>query len=655
MLLCQQPSAQAQQHLQAAAMTGPEGIWLIWNPSGETQKALDNGSAGTMIERRSPSDTGLATFTKRPLHGITAPGDLKVIPAPALTGIMRLLGIKDDAELFARIVARDASLMALLSLDRHARTLLGTCYLDAASSDSGDSSYRIRVVDMAGRVLSISDTLHVSNTYVPVVTGPDSVWTEPVPNGTKIFWPVPAGEKAPFAFHVYRAPYGSDAFIPVTIFPKVTMTNLSQAGAMSFVDTTAEGMVRYAVAGVDYAGNKSKLVMSRDIVHGGRHTVPTAPLIESVSAVGDAIRLRWSIDKPIDYEGVVIERRNALDSVWIALVPAFASRKGVNEYTDINVIPSRFYQYRLRRQNQYCKSLWSHSQLAACSADVYLRSMSVMAEQSEKGMVIKWKDDSSFAGVATWRVYSAETENGPWKLISNSIDRSQCSFVIEQGTNRPGDTWWYQVRGVDHRGVETIPSEFIALRTPGLPAPSAIPVITTIRQPGMVQCSWPRPDDPMFAGTWAGSINQDGNTVDMQTSPLPDSVFSVTFPITYAATTKRVIFAFVNSNGERGPLSAPVELVEHTPAPPGPVGLSALQNEKGIVLQWAGADTVHIRAYRVWAADGEDGEFTLLAEVAAAVLPEYQDTRPSKTRRYCVSAVGRGGTESARSTAVLIR
>ncbi len=639
-------AARGQTHVQAAALPGPEGIWLFWSmPSAE--------ATGAIVHRRAPIDTGFRRLTPQPIHRAATAADLELLPGRVIDNLVRYVGLHDRQSLLARIAAGDRGVTGTLALDRHARRLLGASFIDATASDTGDYLYRVDFITTAGAVIAQSDTLTASTRSMPWVRPPDSVWAEVHPSGILVHWQPASGMDAAFAHQVWRAPVGSDDWHPLTLLPRVTLFDGDVPRAMSLLDTTVAGSVHYAVSAVDYAGNRSDMVPMRQPSIHRAPTEPPAITFDAVTGSDEGIVLTWNAPVLYEAEHVEIGRRAALDSVWTTLTAAWTPIIGRNTYTDRGAIPGRFYQYRIRRFDQDVPSIWTHSRLEARREDLDMQDLTLWAEADDERIAIRWRIDSLRDDIVSWRIERAETEAGPWGLISPRLDRGTRAFDEKPPAGMEGRTQWYRIRGVDARGIETPPSDAIAVRIPGLPAPVSTPVVTAIRHAGRVDVVWSRPAESVAAGTWIG-LRRSG-VVDETVATVADTVFTASIPLTAAMSGAQVVLAFVNPLGARGPASAPIDLmVEDADTPEQPVGLFGMEENGTVELRWSASDTSRTTRFRIYSSpDGET--WTLLREIPATGDPALREAMTTDLRWYAVSAVGAQGSESARSTAVLVR
>lgn len=504
----------------------------------------------------------------------------------------------------------------------------------------GLTDYRVVARGYRGAAAFSSNTVGVrvvssGDVSPPAVPGGLAGVLQGSPPGADLTWGAVNGAGA--GYRVYR---GLTANGP---WSRLTPTQVS---ATSYRDADATSTAPwYAVSSIDTSGNESARGPAvRPEPPTTDTTPPTVPTGLEAEPGDRQVALDWADVNAADLASYRVYRATSADGPWTQV----GGDLGDSAHTVTGLTNATAYWFSVTALDTSGNESGRSAPVSATPADALAPPVptGLAATRGDGEAALDWADVDD-ADLATYRVYRADSADGPWTQVGGDAITASAHTVTGL-TN--GTTYWFAVTSVDAAGNESDRSE-AASATPRDGTPPGVPTgLVATAGDGKALLDW----DDSTAGDLFDYLIYSATSTDGPWQ-LVDAAFVSSRTINGLTNGTTYWFA-VSARDQQNNQSARSQSQSATPhdltPPPVPGAPVATPGDRQVTLTWApngaAADRV---GYRVYTADSAGGPWTAASGLVTGTTHTVTDLTNGTATWFAVTSVDGSDNESARSAA----
>lgn len=618
--------------------------------------ARPSARTGVNIYRRAAGSTEWVRLTAEPLKAVEDPARLREYLGPDMEAVRAALGGRDAQAVLVRLRIDRAAAAMLGRLYPGVARALGQLHIDTTAAPGTQVSYRVEVVDGAGRrVGEPQEATAFLTTLVPAP--PDSVWVRHEETRVVVGWRYPrprdGADDGVASFDVFRvlpgrSPEKLNAQPVLRVFNQDTFNVAYAAPAMG----QQESLVVVARAVTGQPGTPSRAV-SHTLVD--RFPPSQVVGVRARAAGGRSVEVTWQPAVEPDVAGYHVYRGAEVEGEYVRLTTTPLGPSDLF-FVDTTAVPGREQYYRVAAVdaagNEGERSTGALALVV--DRDAPAAPTAVTAEHRPDGTVrVSWQDPAPAPDLWTYVVLRrrADDPNTLAWLQVNAGELRERELIDRAGDVgfAEGATYRYGVAAVDsaRNFSDTV---FTVVRIPDRTPPGP-PTDLSVRSDGMrVRLDWgPSPAGDVVAYLIHRSEVGGADTV---LARVPASARSFRDERLRLGATYVYAVSAVDSLGNEGPRTAPATLAFRDATPPrSPRNARAQLVDGGVRISWERVPGDDVAGYRVYRATIQTGRFEPVTD-GLVTETSVLDARGKAGLWYRVRAVDTSGNESQYSDPV---
>ncbi|MGV9558842.1 fibronectin type III domain-containing protein [Streptomyces sp. NPDC003522] len=384
---------------------------------------------------------------------------------------------------------------------------------------------------------------------------------------------------------------------------------------------------------------------------------PLAPtgLTATYDKATSRTRLTWAKNREMDLAGYRLYRRPVSGTTWSRI--ALLTSPATTAYTDTTIpADGAGYVYRLSAYDKAGNENAGTTSTAITTSDRTAPAVpaGLLTDGEPAGLRLTW---SASPGAASYRVYRATQEAGPYNQLAATAQASHLDTTAVEGT-----PYYYRVAAVDAAGnVSARSAAFLSVLGDEIPPPPVTGLTVTPTEYGFV-LRWdanPAPDLVKYEILQGRLWGEEGRqtcafhvvadvsaTTTTRTWPLLPDGDEACFMV-------RAVDEVHNTGDSARVVATALDMIPSVPTPGGSplmLAVTGAQHTQGNHLGWEGIDTTapeQAGGYRIYRWNPAASAYEKIGEVAGGVQ-EFDDIDAQRgtTTFYRVTALAADGTET---------
>lgn len=616
---------------------------------GDTPRA----AAGFLAARKGPGESTFTALTPGPVLPAADAWQAASLIGGDLPWVSRMLKAKDPEEIWRRLNADRPMALSLCLVSHGVRLALGRTLVDLGVKPAQEYTYRVVVVDSAGRELGrIEKKLKVTDPEPPAKV--KELRAEAGDGEVRLSWDYPAytGSETDrtVAFVVYRQQAGGAA----ERLPASPVFRLE--GHLECIDATVRNgaTYTYGIEALDIIGAASGRTFSRPATPKDT-TPPLAPMHLAAADRSEGVLVVWAMSPELDAAAYHVWRADGLQQEFVKInrapVPADSPR-----YLDAEAKRGTPQYYQVTAVDANGNESPPAGPVTIIAKDTtpppQVTGLSVKVDALKRTASLAW-NALQVPDLRGYYLYRGEPGGRMLRIVGDPIEPSGHPAFVDSGFEGrglpPGAVLVYAVTGVDQSSNEGERASIEALIPDNAPPTAVLSFGARATPEGRVELYW----QPSLSSDLAGHrVYRDDGTGPRIVAELEASSSAWIDRGVSRGTAYAYRVVEIDAAKNESPPSREIRIVATDASPPpAPGEVTARAAAKGVQVEWRPPDVDDLAGFLVYRSARRTGPWELLTPKPIREA-RFADEKGAAGSWYAVSAIDTSGNEGPKQEGI---